>query len=122
MLKYCSSGLSIIHFLEASVGRGKPWCKGRNSPGGKECCEFDDPEEDKCTEGQGDCDSDAGCAGNLICGRNNCRVYHENSSVTDDCCTQQQQTISTRREDDMTSLSPQRHFDVHVIFLLFLFV
>ena len=25
-------------------GNGKPWCKGRNYPGGKECCEADDPE------------------------------------------------------------------------------
>ena len=95
-------------FLEASVGSGKPWCKGRYSPGGKECCEADDPEENKCTEGQGDCDSDAGCAGSLVCGRNNCRVYHQDASPKDDCCTQQQQTISTRREDEMTSLSPPK--------------
>merc|ERR1712106_288246 len=68
-------------------GAGKPWCKGRNYSGGKECCESEDPENTKCTEGQGDCDSDAGCAGDLVCGRNNCRQYHSNASSKDDCCT-----------------------------------
>ena len=73
--------------FEESLCSGKPWCKGRNYPGGSECCESEDPEWDKCTEGQGDCDSDSGCAGNLVCGKNNCRDYHSDASPNDDCCT-----------------------------------
>ena len=66
---------------------GKPWCKGRNSPGGNECCESEDPEESKCVEGEGDCDSDDGCAGDLVCGSNNCLQYFPWASPSDDCCT-----------------------------------
>ena len=73
--------------LTLQIGNGKPWCKGRNFPGGQECCESEDPEGSKCTEGQGDCDSDDGCAGNLVCGSNNCRNYHRDASPYDDCCT-----------------------------------
>ena len=47
-----------------------------NYPDSRECCESEDPKGEKCTEGQGDCDSDKGCAGDLVCGRNNCRKYH----------------------------------------------
>jgi len=36
-----------------------------------------------CLEGQGDCDYDIDCAGNLVCGDGNCGGrYHR----TDDCC------------------------------------
>merc|ERR1712029_1113304 len=68
-------------------GNGKSWCKGRNFPGGRECCESEDPEGSKCTEGQGDCDSDDGCAGGLVCGNNNCKDYHYDAAPDDDCCT-----------------------------------
>jgi len=37
----------------------------------------------KCIEGQGDCDYDYECAGDLVCGSSNCNdKYHR----TDDCC------------------------------------
>ena len=36
----------------------------------------------KCDVGQGDCDSDSDCSGNLVCGYNNCPAGH--SSM--DCC------------------------------------
>jgi len=65
---------------------GKPECKGRNFPGGNECCESED--QLKCREGQGDCDSDAGCQGDLVCGRNNCMQYGSHFHPSDDCCTQ----------------------------------
>ena len=55
--------IGLLGVLQETDADGKPWCKGRNYPGGKECCESEDPEGSKCTEGQGDCDSDAGCAG-----------------------------------------------------------
>ena len=86
--------LSITLTLILEIGNGKAWCKGRNFPGGQECCESEDPEGSKCTEGQGDCDSDAGCAGNLVCGNNNCRNYHKDASPYDDCCTTVEKLIS----------------------------
>ena len=40
-----------------------------------------------CEEGQGDCDFNSDCRGNLICGNNNCRQIHGNiSAATSDCC------------------------------------
>ena len=82
--------IGLLGVLQTTNANGKPWCKGRNYPGGRECCESEDPEGSKCTEGQGDCDSDAGCAGDLVCGRNNCREYHSGASHRDDCCTRPQ--------------------------------
>merc|ERR1719187_2099869 len=86
LLLIISIGLLGI-LQESDAAKGKPWCKGRNYPGGRECCESEDPKGTKCTEGQGDCDSDNGCAGDLVCGRNNCREYHRGASSKDDCCT-----------------------------------
>ena len=34
----------------------------------KDCCTESSP----CDEGQGDCDNDKECKGNLVCGKNNC--------------------------------------------------
>merc|ERR1719228_3045287 len=38
----------------------------------------------KCIEGQGDCDSDYECKGDLVCGDGNCASDYYHS--TDDCC------------------------------------
>ena len=35
-----------------------------------------------CKEGEGDCDDDAECEGDLVCGINNCAW----NSTFDDCC------------------------------------
>ena len=43
-----------------------------------ECC----TSTDKCNLGEGDCDSDSHCAGNLVCGTNNCAT----GDSTLDCC------------------------------------
>ena len=66
------------------LGDGKPGCKGGKGDG--ECCESDDPENEKCVEGQGDCDKDEGCTGDLVCGKNNCREYHKDAGPKEDCC------------------------------------
>ena len=43
------------------------------------CCSSSNP----CYHGEGDCDSDDECAGNLICGTNNCGTGDSDM----DCCT-----------------------------------
>ena len=50
----------------------------------------------KCKEGEGDCDNDSDCAGNLICGKDNCLKgisswlpflpSFSTYDSTDDCC------------------------------------
>merc|ERR1719397_715090 len=40
-----------------------------------------------CSEGQGDCDRDNHCQGNLVCGKDNCRDWHPNAEKRADCCT-----------------------------------
>ena len=70
---------------------GKPECRGRlNHPdgfnAGRECCRSADVV--KCTRGQGDCDSDRACEGNLVCGVDNCRREGgRNCHKEDDMCT-----------------------------------
>ena len=39
----------------------------------------------KCKEGQGDCDSDSDCEGDLVCGTNNCQKYGF-LNADYDCC------------------------------------
>ena len=51
-----------------------------NCDGGDSCCTPDN----KCGEGEGDCDSNDDCFPGLYCGHNNCSgVTFENG---DDCC------------------------------------
>ena len=45
-----------------------------------ECCSVDQP----CGLGQGDCDMDSECHGDLVCGRDNCGVKFNSTSA--DCC------------------------------------
>jgi hypothetical protein len=40
----------------------------------------------RCSEGQGDCDSDDDCASGLACGKDNCRDFHPNAATSMDCC------------------------------------
>ena len=46
----------------------------------QECCSVEQP----CGLGQGDCDKDDECSGDLVCGRDNCGVEYK--SPTADCC------------------------------------
>ena len=54
--------------------------------GGDSCCTGSKP----CGEGEGDCDEDSQCEGDLVCGTDNCRRgplgQLGNFEVDDDCC------------------------------------
>ena len=39
-----------------------------------------------CDVGGGDCDNNNECAGDLICGSDNCDEFHNNTNPTADCC------------------------------------
>jgi len=53
---------------------------GDQCQGGDSCCTRDN----QCFEGEGDCDHDSDCRGNLRCGTDNC--YGKGFDDTDDCC------------------------------------
>ena len=55
-------------------------CSGPYAP--SNCCTLGNP----CSEGEGDCDKDVDCKGELICGTNNCDNSFPNSNF--DCCKQ----------------------------------
>ena len=50
--------------------------------GGDSCCSADNP----CKEGAGDCDVHQDCAGELLCGQNNCDLNNPGFDSNDDCC------------------------------------
>ena len=47
-----------------------------------------------CYEGEGDCDRDSHCAGDLVCGKDNCRRFNPASPATHDCCEKSRCTIT----------------------------
>ena len=53
------------------------------------CCTDSYP----CSMGEGDCDSDSECYGNLICGTDNCQNFDSAYSSTHDCCTTGNKTV-----------------------------
>ena len=57
--------------------------------GGDDCCN----RTNKCGVGEGDCDSDDDCKGNLVCGADNCRG--STFDPNDDCCSPEATTRST---------------------------
>jgi len=58
-------------------------CRGRNFDKGR-CCTAGSP----CIEGEGDCEVDNECSGNLVCGNNNCKAFAAFFHEKDDCCVQ----------------------------------
>ena len=48
----------------------------------EECCS----ESNTCEIGEGDCDKDSECTGNLVCGTDNCKSIFGHGSKTQDCC------------------------------------
>jgi len=63
--------LVTFHGISAAgYGGSKDWtfCKG------------------SCTVGQGDCDRDADCSGNLVCGHDNCKQFNSQAHSNADCC------------------------------------
>ena len=65
---------------ENSVNPG-PRCQGRNVDTGR-CCSAASP----CVEGEGDCDNDQECGGDMVCGDNNCQQFSSIFHPKDDCC------------------------------------
>ena len=55
-------------------------CQGGSIEETRECCSVFNP----CGEGAGDCDEDDECAGDLVCGKNNCGDKFTWASA--DCC------------------------------------
>ena len=49
----------------------------------RDCC----TETNKCQLGGGDCGRDAACVGDLVCGQDNCLLFHDNVENRKDCCT-----------------------------------
>ena len=61
---------------------GNPKCNPATwSKYNSECCSVKNP----CGKGEGDCDKNTECIGNLVCGTNNCGTKFPNSKA--DCCT-----------------------------------
>merc|ERR1712106_836791 len=61
--------------------QGGPRCRGRNF-NERGCCSFENP----CVEGEGDCEQDNDCNGDLVCGNNNCKAFGSFFHPKDGCC------------------------------------
>ena len=74
--------LRINYLLHILPVQGNSNCDPETWSGyDSECCSAANP----CGIGQGDCDEDDECYGDLQCGNNNCGDAFENSNA--DCCT-----------------------------------
>ena len=69
---YITSGLYVYISVLA--------CSGERGTG--ECCTRESP----CKVGGGDCDKDEDCAGDLVCGKNNCQDFNWLARSSYDCC------------------------------------
>merc|ERR1711970_712759 len=63
-------------------------CRGRNFDK-ERCCTKETP----CVLGEGDCDDDSDCSGNLLCGNNNCKAFGSFFHEKDDCCVAGAKTV-----------------------------
>jgi hypothetical protein len=62
---------------------GNPNCNAKTWESyNNECCSTEEP----CGLGEGDCDVDEECIGNLVCGTNNCRQDGSGFTRQADCC------------------------------------
>lgn len=75
--------LSILVTCLASVAKATKCTGGKKSGSARECCDTD--EDGPCGIGEGDCDGDSECSGDLLCGKDNCDQDTFWSSA--DCCT-----------------------------------
>jgi len=74
-------------------------CKGRNFfP--KPCCTPQNP----CPEGEGDCEIDNDCSGELVCGNNNCKQFGSFYHEKDDCCVKPTASVTPRIPQITTSV------------------
>ena len=71
----------IIDTSDVEIIGNSKRCRGRNFDR-ERCCTAATP----CVEEEGDCDADVDCAGNLICGNNNCKPFGSFYHKKDDCC------------------------------------
>jgi hypothetical protein len=76
-----------------SVGGDTEVITGSPCSGGDSCC---DSKIGGCLTGEGDCDKDSHCAGDLVCGVDNC--YGIGFDSTDDCC---KSTVPVPGPDDI---------------------
>jgi len=92
----CCEKQEIVQFKPAPLIVNKnnsfvklgPRCQGRNIDKGK-CCTMENP----CDEGEGDCENDFECNGNLVCGVNNCKQFSDVFHPKDDCCVKLDPTM-----------------------------
>ena len=67
-----------------------------------ECCSTENP----CRVGEGDCDINAECFGDLVCGTNNCQWFDLSWKVTRDCCEASDATATTSATTETGTKSP----------------
>jgi len=84
--KYGRTGIVVFDFITdsdiPSIIYKKNW-RGIGTSADWNFCSKSDP----CSKGQGDCDYDNDCQGELICGENNCKDIHGNDAASlADCC------------------------------------
>ena len=78
MIRHIPHLIQFSHIIESTSGcDGK--LPGQNS---SECCTT----SNTCEIGEGDCDSDSECTGNLVCGTDNCLSVFGHSPPDFDCC------------------------------------
>ena len=71
----------FIRFLFLIVHSGNPDCNPETwNKYSSECCSVERP----CGSGEGDCDLDSECIGDLVCGKDNCGERFPVSGA--DCC------------------------------------
>ena len=73
--------LNTIFVLISIATESEDPCSSGNEAEIADCCKTEAP----CSFGQGDCDNDSECEGELICGRNNCGAVFPWTGA--DCCT-----------------------------------
>ena len=70
----------IVLWFTGDFLKGK--CDAATKPDNDHCCSS----SNLCGEGEGDCDYDSHCAGNLICEQDNCQKFDSRWSSQQDCC------------------------------------
>ena len=77
--------------FDSSVSPGKDCCRESVNFDWNYCSPLH-----QCGAGEGDCDSDDECSGDLLCGRDNCKDFGDNEDSTKDCCYE----VDTSSDDD----------------------
>merc|ERR1719391_1510760 len=78
--------------LQVTAGINDDLLSGATCIGGDNCCSNSSP----CRAGEGDCDNDDDCEGDLKCGKDNCdRAGYSSFDSTDDCCQRDCPSICT---------------------------